>query len=481
VSKSLQLLPLGLLLTAACTAMVGPDYQQPDPQLAENHRADLAELDAVFGRSKADVLDLAAWWSAFDDPVLSDLIERAVIDNFDLRQALSRIAEAEERLGISEASRGPRADFGAQYERSGISGNTQFGFFPGQKREQDSYSAALSASWEIDVWGKAKRSIEAAEADLGARIEGLWAVRVSLAGQVADAYLRLRELQRRSDIAAENVDVLMQSVEVADARVQAGLVQELDLLRARTELESARAQLPALRRAQASVVTELGLLLSVEPGELDELLAGGTHAIPSPLGRLGTQVPRDLLRRRPDVRVAERELAAQTARVGVATADLYPSFSLTGNLGFVSEKPENLIKDTSLVHSIVPGVSFPLFSGGAIRANIRVEDRRVDQALLVWEASVLAALHEVDGAATSLKLEAARLAALERAAAEAKKSLARSQTLYREGLTNIDAVLDARRALFAIEDTRAQSRGGLARAHVDLYRALGGGWPAQAE
>jgi len=478
VNKPFQLLPLGLLFTAACTTMVGPDYEVPDAQLQESHRADLAALDALFGRSDAGVLDLGVWWASFDDPVLSGLIERSVIDNFDLRQTLSRIAEAEARLGISRSERGPRADFGAAYVRSGISENTQFGLFPGQKREQDSYSATLSASWEIDVWGKARRSIEAAEADLGARIEGLWAVRVSLAGQVADAYLRLRELQSRTDIANENVKVLAQSVDVVSARVQAGLVEELDLLRARTELESARANLPALASAEAAVVTELGLLLGAEPGELDELFATGASEIPSPVGRLGTQVPRDLLRRRPDVRMAERELAAQTARVGVATADLYPSFSLVGSLGLLSEKPENLLDGTSFTHSLSPAVNLPLFSGGAIRANIRVEDQRVDQALLAWESSVLAALHEVDGAATALRFEAQRLAALERAAAEATRSLERSRTLYREGLITIDAVLDARRALFAIEDTRAQSRGSLARAHVDLYRALGGGWPA---
>lgn len=473
-------LPLILMFsTLGCTA-VGPDYEVPDLQLAADHQAPLDELDVLFGRDQEDPLDLATWWSAFSDPVLSELIESAVNSNFDLRRALARIAEAEAVLGVSQEADGPSAEAGTSYTRTGISENTQFGLFPGQNRESDDYRASLSASWELDLWGRAQRSVEAAEADLGARIEGLWAVRVSLAGQVADAYLRLRELQVRAGIARANITVLEKSVETTRARVDAGLVQELDLLRSRTELETARAGVAGLDRIEAMIVTELGLLGSVEPGRLNQLLEvkpGVELTIPSPLGRIGNAVPADLLRRRPDVRAAERELAAQTARVGIATADLYPSLSLGGSLGLQAALPENLIKGTSLTHSIGPSLSLPLFSGAGLRANIAAADARVDQALIAYQASVLTALHEVDSAATGIALEARRLDALDRAAGEAERSLATSRTLYAEGLSNLDAVLDARRALFAIEDARAQARSGVARAHVDLYRALGGGWP----
>ncbi|MFT5079689.1 MAG: multidrug efflux system outer membrane protein [Planctomycetota bacterium] len=473
-------LPLILIFGAmGCTA-VGPDFEAPEVTLPTEHHAALSDIDAMFGRDQDDSLDLATWWRAFEDPVLSELIERAVNRNFDLRQALSRIVEAEAALGVSRALDGPSAGADASYMRTGISENTQFGLFPGQNRESDDYQLSVSASWEIDLWGRAQRSIEAAEADLGARVEGLWSVRVSLAGQIADAYLRLRELQMRSRVAAADIVVLEKSVETIRARVDAGLVQELDLLRASTELETARANLPSLERMQASVATELGLLGSVEPGQLSELLAvpeGAALTIPNPVGRLGSQVPTDLLRRRPDVRAAERQLAAQTARVGIATADLYPSLSLTGVLGLQSYLPENLLKGPSLTHAIGPNVSMPLFSGGGLRANIAIQDARVDQAMLTYESSVLAALHEVDGAATGIALEARRLEALDRAAAEAKRSLSTSRTLYDEGLTNLDAVLDARRALLSIQDAQTQARASVARAHVALYRALGGGWP----
>ena len=476
-------LPLILILGAmGCTA-VGPDYEAPEVSLPAEHHAALSDIDALFGRDHDDPLDLATWWRAFEDPVLSELIERATNRNLDLRQALSRIAEAEAVLGVSRALDGPSAEAGASYMRTGVSENTQFGLFPGQDRESDDYQLYASASWEVDLWGRAQRSIEAAEADLGARVEGLWSVRVSLAGQIADAYLRLRELQVRTRVAVDDIAVLEERVETIRARVDAGLVQELDLLRASTELETARANLPTLERMQSAITTELALLGSVEPGQLTDLLAvpdGTAMTIPNPVGRLGSQVPADLLRRRPDVRAAERQLAAQTARVGIATADLYPSLSLTGVLGLQSFLPENLLEGPSVTHAVGPSVTMPLFSGGGLRSNIAIQDARVDQAMLTYESNVLAALHEVDGAATGIALESRRLKALDRAEAEATRSLATSSTLYDEGLSNLDAVLDARRALLAIQDAQTQASTSVARAHVALYRALGGGWPGDA-
>ncbi|MCP5022643.1 MAG: efflux transporter outer membrane subunit [bacterium] len=469
-----------ICLSAAGCTTVGPDYEKPEIHLPEAHRASLETLDGTYGNDLSDPLALESWWAAFGDPVLTNLIDMAVLQNYDLGQAMARVLEAEARLGVSRGTGGPRVDGSGAYRRSGISENTQFGLFPGQARESDDHTVGVNAAWELDLWGKARRSIEAAEADLAAGVEGVWAVRVSLAAQVADAYLRLRETERRSQIAASNVEVLLRGVETTQARFDAGLVQELDLLRARTDLETARAVLPSLQRIQQAVITELCLLAAVEPGALDGLLKKrdeGAVQIPNPRGRLGTQVPGDLLRRRPDVRQAERQLAAQTARVGVATAELYPSLSLIGSVGFQAEKTSNLIEDTSFVYGVGPGVTLPLFSGGALRANIAGADARVEQALLVYKSSVLSALHEVDMAATSISLESVRLGALQAAVTQANESLSRSQALYREGLASIDAVLDSRRALFLVQDQSTIARSALARAHVDLYRALGGGWP----
>ena len=476
--KALTLLPL--LVLGACIT-VGPDYSQPEVAVPNTFRQDLGEWGPALGGAEATAINLVNWWAAFDDEVLAQLIERAVTENFDVHLAMSRIAEAEARLGVSKALRNPSLDLNAQYTRSGISENTQFGLFPGQKREQDSYQAGLAASWEVDLWGRAARSVEASSADLDMRVENLWAARVTLAGQVADAYLRLRELQLRTQLSQSNVEVLEQARKTAEVRYKAGLVQELDVLRASTDVESARAALPELRRLQAGVITELAILLAVQPGELYALLkvASGAATIPATAGRLGAQVPADLLRRRPDVRAKERMLAAETARIGVLTADLYPELNLLGSIGLQSEKPENLFKAGSVTHAIGPSLTMPLFSGGAIRENIQAQDERAKQALIEYESSVLTALHEVDGAATSIGWLAARLDATDRALAQAGLSLSRSETLYQEGLTTIDAVLDARRNLFGLQDTRAQIQSSLSRSYVDLFRALGGGWPVE--
>ncbi|MDF1799039.1 MAG: efflux transporter outer membrane subunit [Planctomycetota bacterium] len=475
-----SLLAAGLVL-AGCTT-VGPDYEAPTPALPDAHAFDLGALSES-QPAMDEPVDLVAWWRAFDDPLLARLVERALAGNLDLDAALARIAEAEAVLGVERAATGPRADLTAAYTRSGISENTQFGLFPGQERESNDYTAGLGASWELDLWGRNQRLIEAASADFEMRVEDLSAVRVSLVAQVADAYLRLRELQRRGAIAGANITALERSFETAAVRFDAGLVEELDVLRARTELENARALVPSIDRMAAAAVTELELLCGLEPGSLAQELvpAGERPSIPAPSGRLGEQVPADLLRRRPDLRSAERLLAAQTARVGIAEAELYPRLSLAGTLGLQADDPGNLLKATSVTHSIGPSINLPLFSGGGLRANIAAADARVDQALVAYEATLLGALHEVDSAARGIVFEGARLAALDEAQATAEKSLERSGVLYREGLTSIDAVLDARRALFAIEDARAQARSASSRAHVDLYRALGGGWPADLD
>ncbi|MFT4541292.1 MAG: multidrug efflux system outer membrane protein [Planctomycetota bacterium] len=474
-------LSLPCLMTACLN--VGPDYEAPLIELPEAHASDLASIDE--SQSMADgEIDLVTWWSTFEDPLLTELIERAAATNFDLRAAVARVSEVEAVLGVERAKQGPRANLSAAYTRSGISKNTQFGLFPGQDRESNDHTAGIGASWEIDIWGRSRRMVEAANAELEARLDNHAAVRVSMAARVADAYLRLREMQSREAIALENIDVLVQSLGTTSARFEAGLIEELDVFRARTELETARSLLPEAQRGRAGAATEIELLLGVEPASLAELLALAPDArttIPSPHGRLGEQIPADLLRRRPDLRSAERTLAAQTARVGIATAALYPSFTLLGDIGLQSETLGKLFDSGSGTHRFGPSFSMPFLSGGGLRAKIRVADALVEQALVSYESTVLIALHEVDSAANGIGFESARVAALERAQREAEASLVRSKTLYDEGLTSLDAVLDARRALFGIQDSHAQARSASARAYVDLYRALGGGWPGATE
>ncbi|MEZ5973942.1 MAG: efflux transporter outer membrane subunit [Planctomycetota bacterium] len=473
---------MALVLLPACK-VVGPDYQAPEPELPVAFLADPTSLPSDRSGLEPSV-DLAQWWRVFGDELLDELVERAQRDNMDLRMALARISEAESRLGVTRALRRPRLEGNAHYQRSGISKNTEFGLFPGQPRETDEYVAALSASWELDLWGQAKRRIEADAAGLEARGDDLWAVQVSLTGQVADAYLRLREVQARRVLAREQVAVLEQSVQTAQARFEAGLVQELDVLRARTEWRGAQAALPELDRLEINLISEIEVLLQAQPGTLEARLQvadGAEVVLPEPQAGLDAVVPADLLRRRPDIRSAERALAAQTALVGVAEADLYPSLSLTGNLGLLSAKPENLFEGGSLFHSVGPQLTMPLFSGGALRDQVAVEEARVEAAWAQYEGLVNRALHEVVNACRGTRLEWERLGALRQAVDQSGVSLERAQVLYREGLSTIDGVLDARRARNGLQDREVQARIAWARAHVDLYRALGGGWPVPGE
>ncbi len=460
-------------------AVVGPDYQTPEPVLPETHGSASAELDRS-APADADPVDLVVWWEAFEDPTLTELVQRAIAGNKDMATAIQRIAEAEAILGVERSAAGPRLDLNGRYRRAGISENTQFGLFPGQSRSSDEYQLGLASSWELDLWGRNQRILEAAGADLESRVEDLGAVHVSVTAMVGDAYLRLRENQRREAIARTTITTLEGNHETSTARFHAGLVQELDMLRAQTELESSRALLPRLQLGAAAAMAELELLCGLEPSKLTALLsptADTTVAIPVPGMRVGDQVPADLLRRRPDLRSVERQLAAQTARIGVATADLYPTFTLLGNFGLLAEKPQNLFQATSITHSIGPSFSVPLFSGGGVRRNIAAADARAKQALVAYERTLLEALHEVDSAARSIVLEGLSLETLDRAKTSAQASLMKSVALYEQGLTAVDTVLDSRRALYSIEDARAQARSATSRAHVDLYRALGGGWP----
>lgn len=461
---------LVFLVVASCRT-VGPDYTAPELPVA---LADTPALEALV--EPTGQVDLAAWWQAFDDPVLTGLIEEALADSLELSAAFARIAEAEAVLGVERASTKARADLTGAFTRTGISENTQFGLFPGQDRTTDDITIGVGASWELDLWGRKERIIEAARADFEVRLEELSAVRVSLAARVGDAYLRLRELQRRRGIAEQNLAALVESLSAARTRYDAGLVERLDVLQSEAQLERARADLPGIDLGIARTMSELESLVGRTPGTLGETLRADAPKIPSPSGRLGGDVSADLLRRRPDLRTAERRLAAQTARVGIAEAELYPRLSLGFNLGLESELLENLPKATSLIHSMGPSLSMPLFSGGALRDNVRANEARVEESLIDYRATLLAALHEVETAARAVALEGQRQAALETARKASEVSLENASVRYREGLTPVDTVLDAQRSLYAILDARTTARAAQARAYIDLYRALGGGW-----
>lgn len=446
-------------------AAVGPDYSEP--QLAVP-----AGWSAGTGTDAMDAVLLARWWHGFGDPVLDRLVADALAANLDLAQARARLREARARRGVAGAALAPSVDASLSGSRSRSSGQS------GSGSTRELYSAGFDASWELDVFGGLRRSVEAAQADLEASVESLSDTRVSLAAEVALNYIDLRTAEQRLAIAEESIAYRGENHQIIRWRQQAGLVSELDLAQATTDLESTRAVLPPLRTAVTEAKNRLAVLLGRNPGELESLVHAD-RPIPLAAGEIVAAIPADTLRQRPDVRVAERRLAAQTARLGEAEAARYPSFRLSGSLGLEALELDALADRDANTHSLFGGITAPVFNAGRIAANIEIQDALVEQARLAYRAAVLAALEEVENALTAVANTDARRAKLAEAAAAARTTLAIAEYRYASGLADFLSVLDAQRTQLSLDEQLAGSTGELARAQVRLYKALGGGWSTE--
>ena len=446
-------------------AAVGPDYSEP--QLAVP-----AGWSAGTGTDAMDAVLLARWWHGFGDPVLDRLVADALAANLDLAQARARLREARARRGVAGAALAPSVDASLSGSRSRSSGQS------GSGSTRELYSAGFDASWELDVFGGVRRSVEAAQADLEASVESLSDTRVSLAAEVALNYIDLRTAEQRLAIAEESIASRGENHQIIRWRQQAGLVSELDLAQATTDLESTRAVLPPLRTAVTEAKNRLAVLLGRNPGELESLVHAD-RPIPLAAAEIVAAIPADTLRQRPDVRVAERRLAAQTARLGEAEAARYPSFRLSGSLGLEALELDALADRGANTHSLFGGITAPVFNAGRIAANIEIQDALVEQARLAYRAAVLAALEEVENALTAVANTDARRAKLAEAAAAARTTLAIAEYRYASGLADFLSVLDAQRTQLSLDEQLAGSTGELARAQVRLYKALGGGWSTE--
>lgn len=446
-------------------AAVGPDYSEP--QLAVP-----AGWSAGTGTDAMDAVLLARWWHGFGDPVLDRLVADALAANLDLAQARARLREARARRGVAGAALAPSVDASLSGSRSRSSGQS------GSGSTRELYSAGFDASWELDVFGGVRRSVEAAQADLEASVESLSDTRVSLAAEVALNYIDLRTAEQRLAIAEESIAYRGENHQIIRWRQQAGLVSELDLAQATTDLESTRAVLPPLRTAVIEAKNRLAVLLGRNPGELESLVHAD-RPIPLAAAEIVAAIPADTLRQRPDVRVAERRLAAQTARLGEAEAARYPSFRLSGSLGLEALELDALADRGANTHSLFGGITAPVFNAGRIAANIEIQDALVEQARLAYRAAVLAALEEVENALTAVANTDARRAKLAEAAAAARTTLAIAEYRYASGLADFLSVLDAQRTQLSLDEQLAGSTGELARAQIRLYKALGGGWSTE--
>jgi len=456
---------VGLLL-GGCLK-VGPDYEPPEVKTPQNWRVpDSPHL--VPGEA-----DIRSWWEVFRDPLLVSLVNQAAASNLDLKSAVAKVKEARARLGVARGGLLPSAEAAGNATRQRGSENT----FTPAGFTYDTYDGSLGGSWEIDLFGRIRRSVEAARADYQASQEDRVGVMVSLYAEMASSYIQVRTIQARLAAAEKNILSQKEVLELTKVRFKNGLATGLDVSQAEQVLASSEAEVPLLYDSLNQAANAVALLLARPPGAVEAELAD-PRPIPSPPARVALGLPADLLRQRPDVRSAERQLAAATARIGEATADLYPTFSLVGSIGLASKETGTLFNSGSRYYSFGPGFTWNLFAGGSIRAQIKVQDALTEQALLAYELSVLTALNEVDNAIIGFFQQGRRVEALQRSVTAAERTLELSLRLYKEGLKDFQSVLDAQRSLFDADNQLAQARGQLASGLVTLYKAMGGGWQA---
>lgn len=452
-------------LLAGCFA-VGPDYVPPSMAVPPQWNS---QMQRGLKAEPIDAKALASWWSTLNDPTLTSLIEGAIAGNLDLRQARARIREARARRGAAGAERFPSLDASGSIRRSRGSEQTSTG------QTQELYDAAFDASWELDVFGGVRRSVEAKDADLQASEEDLRDILVSLLAEVAVNYVDVRSFQSRIAIAEANLQTQRETYEIVTARFQAGLTTELDLEQARYNMEQTRSQIPTLRIALEQAKNRLAILQGQSPGIVNPVLSD-PKPIPVTSIDVAVGVPADILRQRPDIRRAERNIAAETARVGVITAELYPKFTLTGSIGLEALSLQNLLRTGSRTWGIGPSLTWNIFDAGRIQQNIEAQDAVQEQARVRYEATILTALEDVENALFAYANEQLRRQSLLEAAEAAKRAVEIAGVQYISGRVNFQVVLDAQRSLLTLQDQLAQSEAAMTINLVGLYKAIGGGW-----
>lgn len=446
-------------LLSGCAA--GPDYH---PRSAET--LGVPEHFTAGAREEAPA-ELVSWWGQFDDPVLTRLIERAIDANLDIAQAVARLRQARAALVQS------RADLLPSLDASGSGGRN----FDNRQKDSSSFSAGANASWAVDLFGGTRRSIEASKADLQAAGYDLASVRTAIIAEVASNYIDLRASQARLGIAHDVLETQQENYQIAGWRAQAGLVSSLDVEQARTQLAQTRASVPPLETAVAAARNRLAVLTGVAPGTLNDELS---MIAPIPVGppEIAAGIPADTLRQRPDVRSSERALAAATARIGVAQAQLLPALNISGNVGTSALAVGGL--GDAVTGGLFATLSQFIFDGGRRLATVRSQRAAAEGALAAYRQSVLNALEDVENGLVALRSSGARQAALGDAFESANTAAILARSQYRAGLTDFQTLLDSERTLLSARDSLASAKADQATALIQLYLALGGGWDPQA-
>jgi len=488
--RASPILTLGLLALASAPlggCAVGPNFAPPTPDVPAGWSASASPAPGQASQVTSAPADAAAWWAGFKDPELTSLIQRAAAANLDAREALLRIGEARAQRDVTAAAAWPSLSANASAQVNRLSDTTptgalfsKVGQFPGLSginipNPYDQYQLGFDASWEVDLFGRVRRSVEAAKADTQAQVEDSREILVSTLGDVGRAYIDLRGAQARRRIEEEAVATQRDLQTLSSQRRLAGLGPDLDVVRAAAETSGAQAQLPAIDRQIGQDINQLSKLVGREPGALRAEF-DAAEAVPPAPPQVPIGLPADLARRRPDIREAEARLHAATARIGVAVADLYPKLSLNGNGGLQAETLAELTNWASRFVTAGPTIELPIFDAGQRRATVRLQNVRAREAALDYRRAVLQGLHEVDDALIAYGADQSRAAALALTVARNRDAVELGRERYASGVASFIDVLDAQRTLEQNELALADASTAVSTDLVVLYKALGGGW-----
>ncbi|WP_097459404.1 efflux transporter outer membrane subunit [Mangrovitalea sediminis] len=464
MSKTLFGAAFGLALALAGCSSIGPNYHAP-------HTA-APVLSAIDKTQESNAHFQAQWWQQFGDPTLDTLMHKAAAHNLDLQVALARLRASRAQLGLAEAYRWPTVNTGASYSRS----REQQPGFSTQRSTVNRYQAGFDATWELDLFGGIRRSVEAANADLGASEAGLQDVQVSLMAEVARNYFNLRGTQLRLKIAQRGVRIQKETLALTQSRERIGTGSDQDVASAGARLAAVEAELPQLQAEAKASEYRLAVLLGERPDQLNVDLSPA-HFQPItttlPIGDAG-----NILARRPDVRVAERQFAAATARIGIAKADYYPKVALGGFIGFLTGESHDFGRSASEAWSLTPSISWSILDWKRLGARLDTSKANADAALANYKQTVLLAIEDIDNALTGFNQQRARVEKLMDQSRLSRKAADIAKVRYQEGATDFLALLDAQRTALTADDDLAQAETAVNTQAVALYKALGGGWQA---
>ena len=464
------------LLLSGC--MVGPNFVKPDAQVEE------AWLQHHNQKIKSEPAELSKWWSVFNDPVLDNLIQTASRQNLDLQSAGLRILEARARLGIAIGSQYPQIQqISAEATANQLSENAP-NAVAADKFFYD-YQIGFDAAWELDFWGRFRRGVESANASLYASLADYDDILVSLIAEVARTYFNIRTFEQRLLYARENVGYQEKSLDIAAARFEFGDTSELDVNQAKALLKQTQATIPPLEAGLRQAKNALAVLLGILPTQIQDIL-GPPKPIPTVPIEVAVGIPAELLRRRPDIRLAEFQAAAQSAQIGIAKADLYPAFSLTGSIGLqASDKggiPSNnatftdLFTSGGITYFFGPTFQWPIFNYGRLKDNVRVQDARFQQLVVNYQNTVLRAFQDAEDAMVGFLRTQEQRTFLEESVDQYTRAVEVSLLQYSEGITIYQVVIDTQRNLVQQADAYASATGSVGTSLIALYKALGGGW-----